>query len=253
MSWCTPAIGWSWGLARGTDRPSRTRSSPSQEPDPARRRRGLRRRRHHHQGQGAAAFRIRALSRGPDPLHLPAPRRGRAAHPIPGRSPDRGRGLRDGPDRRPPPAPGAHVGDRRADGAPLWGDQPGTAEGGRGVLMGGASGVAPARVVVLGAGMAGTNAAWIAAGMEAEVVIVDKNVERLRYVDQLARADPDRHVQPPGRRATGHEADLVIGAVLVPGAKAPHLVTAAMVARCPPVPWSWTSRSIRAGASRRRT
>ena len=53
--------------------------------------------------------------------------------------------------------------------------------------MGGASGVAPARVVVLGAGMAGTNAAWIAAGMEAEVAIVDKNVDRLRFVDQIWR------------------------------------------------------------------
>ena len=60
-------------------------------------------------------------------------------------------------------------------------------KGGRGVLMGGAAGVAPARVVVLGAGMAGTNAAWIAAGMEAEVTIVDKNVERLRFVDQIQR------------------------------------------------------------------
>ena len=60
-------------------------------------------------------------------------------------------------------------------------------KGGRGVLIGGASGVAPAHVVVLGAGMAGTNAAWIAAGMEAEVTIVDKNVERLRFVDQIWR------------------------------------------------------------------
>ena len=59
--------------------------------------------------------------------------------------------------------------------------------GGRGVLMGGASGVAPARVVVLGAGMAGTNAAWIAAGMEAEVAVVDRNVDRLRFVDQIQR------------------------------------------------------------------
>ena len=78
--------------------------------------------------------------------------------------------------------------------------------GGRGVLMGGASGVRPALVVVLGGGMAGWNAAEIAAGMQAEVVVVDKNVERLVL-----------------------DADLVIGAVLVPGAKAPHLVTAEMV------------------------
>ena len=75
-------------------------------------------------------------------------------------------------------------------------------KGGRGVLMGGASGVSPARVVVLGAGMAGTNAAWIAAGMEAEVAIVDKNVDRLRFVDQIWRGpDPDGDVEPPRDRA----------------------------------------------------
>lgn len=104
-------------------------------------------------------------------------------------------------------------------------------KGGRGVLMGGASGVAPARVVVLGAGMAGTNAAWISAGMEAEVAIVDKNVERLRFVDQISRGRIQTVMS--SRLAVEHlitSADLVIGAVLVPGAKAPHLVTEAMVA-----------------------
>ena len=103
-------------------------------------------------------------------------------------------------------------------------------KGGRGVLMGGASGVSPARVVVLGAGMAGTNAAWIAAGMEAEVAIVDKNVERLRFVDQIWRGRIQTVMS--GRLAVERlvtEADLVIGAVLVPGAKAPHLVTEGMV------------------------
>jgi alanine dehydrogenase len=58
--------------------------------------------------------------------------------------------------------------------------------GGRGVLMGGAPGVRPAKVVVLGAGNVGWNAAWIAAGMEAEVVLIDKNLDRLRWVDQIA-------------------------------------------------------------------
>lgn len=103
--------------------------------------------------------------------------------------------------------------------------------GGRGVLMGGASGVAPATVVVLGAGMAGTNAAWIAAGMEAEVAIVDKNVDRLRFVDQIWRG----RIQTVMSSRLAIErlvknADLVIGAVLVPGAKAPHLVSEDMVA-----------------------
>jgi alanine dehydrogenase len=99
--------------------------------------------------------------------------------------------------------------------------------GGRGVLMGGASGVAPARVVVLGAGMAGTNAAWIAAGMEAEVTIVDKNVERLRFVDQIWKG----RIQTVMSSRLAIErlviaADLVVGAVLVPGARAPRLVSA---------------------------
>ena len=108
-------------------------------------------------------------------------------------------------------------------------------KGGRGVLMGGASGVAPARVVVLGAGMAGTNAAWIAAGMEAEVAIVDKNVERLRFVDQIWRGRIQTMMS--SRLAVEQlvaRADLVIGAILVPGAKAPHLVTEAMVAEMLP-------------------
>src|SRR5207249_7613087 len=59
--------------------------------------------------------------------------------------------------------------------------------GGRGVLMGGVSGVRPARVLVLGAGMAGMNSAWIAAGMEAEVVVIDKNLDKLRLIDQMMR------------------------------------------------------------------
>jgi alanine dehydrogenase len=108
-------------------------------------------------------------------------------------------------------------------------------KGGRGVLMGGASGVAPARVVVLGAGMAGTNAAWIAAGMEAEVAIADKNVDRLRFVDQIWRGRIQTVMS--SRLAVERlviDADLVIGAVLVPGAKAPHLVTEEMVSSMRP-------------------
>jgi alanine dehydrogenase len=102
--------------------------------------------------------------------------------------------------------------------------------GGRGVLMGGAAGVAPARVVVLGAGMAGLNAAWIAAGMEAEIVVLDKNVDRLRYVDQIQRGRIQT-VMSSGLaiEEVVAEADLVIGAVLIPGAKAPNLVTERMV------------------------
>jgi alanine dehydrogenase len=104
--------------------------------------------------------------------------------------------------------------------------------GGRGVLMGGAVGVMPARVVILGAGMAGTNAAWIAAGMEADVTIVDRNVERLRFVDQIWRGRIQTVMSSQlAIEQLVLEADLVIGAVLVPGAKAPHLVSADTVKR----------------------
>jgi alanine dehydrogenase len=108
-------------------------------------------------------------------------------------------------------------------------------KGGRGVLMGGAPGVTPANVVVLGAGMAGANAAWIAAGMEAEVAVVDRDVERLRWVDQLWRG----RIQTVASSRLAVErlvlaADVVVGAVLIPGAKAPRLVTADMVRQMQP-------------------
>jgi alanine dehydrogenase len=103
--------------------------------------------------------------------------------------------------------------------------------GGRGILMGGVSGVRPAKVFVLGAGMAGTNAAWIAAGMEAEVVVVDKNLDKLRFIDQIHKG---RIITLMSDRLTleqrVREADVVIGSVLVPGARAPKLVTEEMVA-----------------------
>jgi alanine dehydrogenase len=102
--------------------------------------------------------------------------------------------------------------------------------GGRGVLLGGASGVSPATVLVLGAGMAGTNAAWIAAGMEADVTIVDRKVEPLRFVDQIQRGRVrtvmSSHLVLEELVASS---DLVIGAVLVPGARAPKLVSEEMV------------------------
>ena len=109
------------------------------------------------------------------------------------------------------------------------------AHGGRGVLMGGASGVAPASVVVLGAGMAGANAAQIAAGMEADVTVVDRNVDRLRDIDRIWQGRI--HTVMSSTLAIERlvlEADLVVGAVLIPGAKAPHLVTAELVSRMQP-------------------
>src|SRR5664280_2013451 len=109
------------------------------------------------------------------------------------------------------------------------------AAGGRGVLMGGAPGVHPANVVVLGAGISGSNAAWIAQGMEAEVTLLDKNIAKLREVDRIHKG----RIQTIASNAyqvekAVLEADLVIGAVLVPGAKAPTLVTDDLVARMKP-------------------
>src|SRR6266498_836503 len=104
--------------------------------------------------------------------------------------------------------------------------------GGRGVLMGGVSGVAAAKVVVLGGGMAGQNAAWIAQGMEAEVTLLDNNVDKLRYVDQIHKG---RIMTLVSSRRTVQElvmqADMVIGAVLIPGARAPRLVSREQVSQ----------------------
>jgi alanine dehydrogenase len=102
--------------------------------------------------------------------------------------------------------------------------------GGRGVLLGGAPGVRPAKVVVLGAGNVGWNSAWIAAGMEAEVVLLDKNLDRLRFVDQIHRGRIITLASNRGavERAVA-EADLVIGAVLVAGGRAPVVVSEDMV------------------------
>jgi len=104
--------------------------------------------------------------------------------------------------------------------------------GGRGVLMGGVSGVYAAKVVVLGAGVSGMNAAAIALGMQAEVLLVDKNVARLRTADAIYQG----HCQTVTSNTYEIEravidADLVIGAVLVPGAKAPTLVSNELVSR----------------------
>lgn len=102
--------------------------------------------------------------------------------------------------------------------------------GGRGVLMGGAPGVRPARVVVLGAGNVGWNSAWIAAGMEAEVVLIDKNLDRLRFVDQIHRGRIMTLASNRGAiERSIAEADLVIGAVLVAGGRAPVIVSEDMV------------------------
>ncbi|HXV92340.1 MAG TPA: alanine dehydrogenase [Pseudonocardia sp.] len=107
--------------------------------------------------------------------------------------------------------------------------------GGRGVLLGGVSGVPAGKIVVIGAGVSGMNAATIALGLQAEVMVLDTNLSRLRQIDFTYRG----HLQTIASNAYEIEraclwADLVIGAVLVPGAKAPTLVGNELVARMRP-------------------
>ena len=104
------------------------------------------------------------------------------------------------------------------------------AQGGRGILLGGAPGVRPARVVVIGAGNVGWSSAWIAAGMEAEVLLLDRNLDRLRWVDQIHKGRIITLASNRGavERAVA-DADLVVGAVLVAGGRAPVVVTDEMV------------------------
>ena len=102
--------------------------------------------------------------------------------------------------------------------------------GGRGTLMGGVSGVYAAKVVVIGAGVSGMNAAAIALGMQAEVLLLDSNIDKLREADRIYQG----HLQTIASNAFEVEravldADLVIGAVLVPGAKAPTVVSNELV------------------------
>ncbi|MEP6851214.1 MAG: alanine dehydrogenase [bacterium] len=107
--------------------------------------------------------------------------------------------------------------------------------GGRGVLMGGVPGVYAAKVVVIGAGVSGQNAAAIALGMQAEVLLLDRNVARLRQMDAIYQG----HCQTVASNSYELEravldADMVIGAVLVPGARAPKLVSNDLVSRMKP-------------------
>ncbi len=100
--------------------------------------------------------------------------------------------------------------------------------GGRGVLLGGVPGVEPGHVMVIGGGVVGTCAARVAAGMGAKVVVLDVNIERLRQLDEWM---PDNvtciYSDPQSIREHLNWADLVVGAVLIPGAKAPHLISRA--------------------------
>ncbi|MCX6040578.1 MAG: alanine dehydrogenase [Caldilinea sp.] len=105
-------------------------------------------------------------------------------------------------------------------------------QGGRGILMGGVPGVAPANVAVLGGGTVGSNAAKIAVGMGAHVTVLEIHHDRLTYLDDLyggrlcTRTSNEYNIEE-----IVHDADLVIGAVLIPGGRAPHLVTRSLIGR----------------------
>ena len=102
--------------------------------------------------------------------------------------------------------------------------------GGRGVLMGGTPGVSPAQVVVLGGGVVGTNAAYVAMGMGAAVTIMDINIDRLRYLDEIwGTKVRTLYSSKHNIEEAVYGADLVIGSVLLPGAKTPWLVTRDML------------------------
>jgi alanine dehydrogenase len=102
--------------------------------------------------------------------------------------------------------------------------------GGRGILLGGVPGVRPAKVLILGGGVVGTNAAKMAAGMGADVTIMDLSLARLRYLDDVMPANVNTFMSNEYNiRELLPTHDLIVGAVLIPGAKAPHLVTRDML------------------------
>ena len=130
-------------------------------------------------------------------------------------------------------APMSEVAGRLAPQVGAWTLQ--KANGGRGVLMGGVPGVAPAKVVVIGGGVVGTHAARIAAGMGADVTVLDRSLPRLRYLDDVfGRQFKTRYASAGNTAELVAEADMVVGAVLIPGAAAPKLVTRAQLSTMKP-------------------
>ncbi|MBO9411633.1 MULTISPECIES: alanine dehydrogenase [unclassified Ruegeria] len=130
-------------------------------------------------------------------------------------------------------APMSEVAGRLAPQVGSWTLQ--KANGGRGVLMGGVPGVGPAKVVVIGGGVVGTHAAKIAAGMGADVTVLDRSLPRLRYLDDVFGGTFKNQYSTAGATAELiQSADMVIGAVLIPGAAAPKLVTRAQLSTMKP-------------------
>jgi alanine dehydrogenase len=121
-------------------------------------------------------------------------------------------------------APMSEVAGRLAPQVGAWTLQ--KANGGRGVLLGGVPGVGPARVLVIGGGVVGTHAAKIAAGMGADVTVLDRSIPRLRYLDDVFGGTfKNSYASAANTMEYAREADLIIGAVLIPGAAAPKLIS----------------------------
>lgn len=130
-------------------------------------------------------------------------------------------------------APMSEVAGRLAPQVGAWTLQ--KANGGRGVLLGGVPGVGPGRVVVIGGGVVGTHAARVAAGMGADVTVLDRSLPRLRYLDDVfGRQFKNGYASAGNTMDLVREADLVIGAVLVPGAAAPKLINRAQLSEMKP-------------------
>ncbi len=130
-------------------------------------------------------------------------------------------------------APMSEVAGRLAAQMGAWALQ--KANGGRGNLMGGVPGVGPAEVVVIGGGVVGTNAARVAAGMGAEVTVLDLSIDRLRHLDEVfGTLFRTRYASKAATHDLIRQADLIVGAVLVPGARAPRLVSRADLAELRP-------------------
>ena len=130
-------------------------------------------------------------------------------------------------------APMSEVAGRLAPQVGAWTLQ--KANGGRGVLMGGVPGVLPARVLVIGGGVVGTHAGKIAAGMGADVTVLDRSVNRLRYLDDVFGGQFKCGFADAGTTIElARAADLIIGAVLIPGAAAPKLISRAQLSELKP-------------------
>jgi alanine dehydrogenase len=130
-------------------------------------------------------------------------------------------------------APMSEVAGRLAPQVGAWTLQ--KANGGRGVLMGGVPGVSPAKVAVIGGGVVGTHAARVAAGMGADVTVLDRSLPRMRYLDDVfGNVFKTSYASAGNTAELVAEADMVIGAVLIPGAAAPKLVTRAQLSTMKP-------------------